>query len=220
MEVLCTGPLSCEVKRGKRTDGRSVGSSLGRIRNLDLSSWLCASRVPDFRFGHLQSCTRPVWIVNDKALSFPKLAVFAARSELRYSACSMAEESMAPTLAIADAIHLLQTFRGTDLSRTIGQIEKSLKGASADGYSEVLTISGAKAEVLGTVTVQVLLGHSSSELTRQVYFHSLPEDRRVAAEKLEAHLFGPKLDPNCEIRRLMLPVVVATTADIGRGDRI
>src|SRR6266849_1364298 len=59
-------------------------------------------------------------------------------------------------------------------------------------------------------TVQALLGHSSSEITRQVYLHSLPEDRRVAAEKLEAHLFGPKLDPHCEIRRLMLPAVVAT----------
>ncbi len=45
-------------------------------------------------------------------------------------------------------------------------------------------------------TVQALLGHSSSEITRQLYLHSLPEDRRVAAEKLEAHLFGPKLDPN------------------------
>ncbi len=69
-------------------------------------------------------------------------------------------------------------------------------------------------------TVQALLGHSSSEITRQVYLHSLPEDRRVAAEKLEAHLFGPKLDPNCEIRRLMLPAVVATKGDIGRGEEI
>jgi integrase len=69
-------------------------------------------------------------------------------------------------------------------------------------------------------TVQALLGHSSSEITRQVYLHSLPGDRRVAAEKLEAHLFGPKLDPNCEIRRLMLSAVVATAEDIGRGDRI
>jgi len=30
-------------------------------------------------------------------------------------------------------------------------------------------------------TVQALLGHASSEITRQVYLHSLPEDRRVAA---------------------------------------
>jgi hypothetical protein len=50
-------------------------------------------------------------------------------------------------LAIEDAIHLLQGFRGTDLTRTIYQIEKSLKGASADSYASVLTTSGAKAEV-------------------------------------------------------------------------
>jgi hypothetical protein len=69
-------------------------------------------------------------------------------------------------------------------------------------------------------TVQALLAHSSSEITRQVYLHSLPEDRRVAAEKLEAHLFEPKLDPNCKTWPMMLPAVVATTGDIGRGDRI
>ena len=69
-------------------------------------------------------------------------------------------------------------------------------------------------------TVQALLGHSSSEITRQVYLHSLPEDRRVAAEKLEAHLFGPKLDPSCKIYRPMLSAAVANAGDIGRGDRI
>ena len=69
-------------------------------------------------------------------------------------------------------------------------------------------------------TVQALLGHSSSEITRQVYLHSLPEDRRVAAEKLEAYLFGPKLDPSCKILGLMLPAAVANAGDIGRGDRI
>ena len=61
----------------------------------------------------------------------------------------MAEESKPSQLAIEDAIHLLQMFRGTDLTRTIYQIEKSLKGASADSYASVLTTSGAKAEVLG-----------------------------------------------------------------------
>jgi len=61
----------------------------------------------------------------------------------------MAEESKPSRLAIEDAIHLLQGFRGTDLTRTIYQIEKSLKGASANSYSSVLTTSGAKAEVLG-----------------------------------------------------------------------
>jgi hypothetical protein len=61
----------------------------------------------------------------------------------------MAEDSKPPQLPLADAIHLLQTFRGADLTRTIDQIEKSLKGASADSYAAVLTTSGAKAEVLG-----------------------------------------------------------------------
>lgn len=61
----------------------------------------------------------------------------------------MAEQSKQPQIAVAEAIHLLQTFRGADLTQTIYQIEKSLKGVSAQNYSAVLTTSGAKAEVLG-----------------------------------------------------------------------
>jgi hypothetical protein len=61
----------------------------------------------------------------------------------------MAEESSPSQLAIEDAIRLLQTFRGANLTGTIHQIEKSLRGASADGYAAALTTSGAKAEVLG-----------------------------------------------------------------------
>jgi hypothetical protein len=53
-----------------------------------------------------------------------------------------------PPPAIEAAIHLLQTFRGANLTQTISQIEMSLKGASADTYAAVLTTSGAKAEVL------------------------------------------------------------------------
>jgi hypothetical protein len=61
----------------------------------------------------------------------------------------MAEQSKQPQIAVAEAILLLQTFRGADLTQTIYQIEKSLKGVSAQNYSAVLTTSGAKAEVLG-----------------------------------------------------------------------
>jgi hypothetical protein len=61
----------------------------------------------------------------------------------------MAEKSKQPQIAIAEAIHLLQTFRGADLTQTICQIEKSVRGVSAAKYSAVLTTSGAKAEVLG-----------------------------------------------------------------------
>lgn len=51
-------------------------------------------------------------------------------------------------ITIAKAIHLLQTFRGTDLTQTIYQIERSLKGVPANSYSAVLATSGAQAEIL------------------------------------------------------------------------
>lgn len=44
-------------------------------------------------------------------------------------------------------------------------------------------------------TVQALLGHSSSEITRGVYLHSVPADARTAVEKVESLLLdanGPK----------------------------
>jgi hypothetical protein len=61
----------------------------------------------------------------------------------------MAEPSKQPPIAVAEAIHLRQTLRGADLTQTIYQIEKSLKAASAQNHSAVLTTSGAKAEDLG-----------------------------------------------------------------------
>lgn len=42
-------------------------------------------------------------------------------------------------------------------------------------------------------TVQALLGHSSSEITREVYLHSIPSDARAAVEKVEGLLNRPKL---------------------------
>jgi integrase len=42
-------------------------------------------------------------------------------------------------------------------------------------------------------TVQALLGHSSSEITREVYLHSIPADARAAVEKVEDLLKRPKL---------------------------
>jgi len=69
-------------------------------------------------------------------------------------------------------------------------------------------------------TVQALLGHSSSEITRQVYLHSLSADRRVAVEKLEALIMGPKSDPSFGFGQLALPEFADAAGDIGRGDRI
>ena len=61
----------------------------------------------------------------------------------------MAEPSKQPQIAVAQAIHLLQAFHGADLTQTICQVEKLLKGVSQEGYACVLMSSGAKAEVLG-----------------------------------------------------------------------
>ena len=69
-------------------------------------------------------------------------------------------------------------------------------------------------------TVQALLGHSSSEITRQVYLHSLTEDRRSAVMKLESLPIGSKSDPRLGIRRLLLPEFADAAGDIGRGDWI
>ncbi len=52
------------------------------------------------------------------------------------------------------------------------------------------------------VTVQALLGHSSSEITREVYLHSIPSDARAAVQKVEDLLTGPKRTQIEEIRNL------------------
>jgi hypothetical protein len=61
----------------------------------------------------------------------------------------MAEDSNAPAIPIEKALHLLRIFRGADLTQTISQIEKSVKGVSAEKFLAVLSTGGAKTEVLG-----------------------------------------------------------------------
>ncbi len=41
-------------------------------------------------------------------------------------------------------------------------------------------------------TVQALLGHASSEITRQIYLHAIPAEQRRAVEGVEKLLIGPK----------------------------
>lgn len=65
----------------------------------------------------------------------------------------MANESKQPQISITDAIRLLQTFRGADLTQTIYQIEKSVKGVSVANYSAVLASCGARADVLGAASL-------------------------------------------------------------------
>ncbi|PYU31638.1 MAG: hypothetical protein DMG28_14505, partial [Acidobacteria bacterium] len=49
-------------------------------------------------------------------------------------------------------------------------------------------------------TVQALLGHASSEVTRQVYLHAIPADQHRAVEAVERLLFGPKWTQVDEVR--------------------
>jgi integrase len=41
-------------------------------------------------------------------------------------------------------------------------------------------------------TMQSLLGHSTPEITREIYLHAIPEEQRRAVESVEKLLFGPK----------------------------
>jgi integrase len=44
-------------------------------------------------------------------------------------------------------------------------------------------------------TMQSLLGHSSPEITREIYLHAIPEEQRRAVESVERLVLEPKLDP-------------------------
>ncbi len=41
-------------------------------------------------------------------------------------------------------------------------------------------------------TIQSLLGHSTPEITREIYLHAIPEEQRRAVESVERLVFGPK----------------------------
>lgn len=50
--------------------------------------------------------------------------------------------------------------------------------------------------------MQAPLGHSSLEITREVYLHSVPADARDAVEKVKQLLNGPKRTQIVEIQNL------------------
>ena len=41
-------------------------------------------------------------------------------------------------------------------------------------------------------TMQSLLGHSTPEITREIYLHAIPKEQRRAVESVERRVFGPK----------------------------
>jgi hypothetical protein len=94
----------------------------------------------------------------------------------------MAEGSKPCQLAIEDAIHLLQTFRGADLTRTIGQIEKSVKRSCSNSCAAVLTMCGARADVLGAAG---LIKQLAGLRMAGAFAHEL-----LAGAKQVSHLLG------------------------------
>jgi hypothetical protein len=82
-----------------------------------------------------------------------------------------------------------------------------------DGSRSVLAATSVKSErhanatlldAVGTPlgTVQALLGHSSSEITREVYLHSIPAGARAAVQKVEDLLIGPRWTQVRKFRKL------------------
>jgi integrase len=63
------------------------------------------------------------------------------------------------------------------------------------GWHWLRHANAALLDSVGTLpgTVQALLGHSSSEITREVYLHSIPADAKAAVQKVEDLLNRPKL---------------------------
>jgi len=51
-------------------------------------------------------------------------------------------------------------------------------------------------------TVQSLLGHSSPDITRATYIHSLPAGAKEAVQKVEDFLAGPKRTQIVEIHKM------------------
>jgi len=77
-------------------------------------------------------------------------------------------------------------------------------GLEGIGWHSLRHSNATLLDSVGTLlwTVQALLGHSSPEITRGVYLHSLPAGAREAVEKVEALLIGPKRTQIEEIQNL------------------
>ena len=106
-----------------------------------------------------------------------------------------------PKAVQLDAL-VFSTRRGTPLSRR-NLLRRQLKPAcqklhlTGINWHSLRHSNATLLDAVGTPlgTVQALLGHSSSEVTREIYLHSLPAGAREAVEKVEELVIGPELDP-------------------------
>ena len=92
------------------------------------------------------------------------------------------------------------TDSGTPLDRH-NLVNRQLKptckklGLTGVGWHWLRHANATLLDAVGTPlgTVQAILGHSTSEITREVYLHSIPADARAAVQKVEDLLIRPKL---------------------------
>jgi integrase len=101
------------------------------------------------------------------------------------------------------------TRRGTPFSRR-NLLKRQLKpicekqGLKGVTWHWLRHASAILLDAVGTPlgTVQALLGHSSAEITREIYLHSVPAEACKAMQKLEDFLTGPKWTQVAEDRNL------------------
>jgi integrase len=83
----------------------------------------------------------------------------------------------------------------SDNSSTLARYRRRIKEgrrASSRGLGSAVATNTRATEVRASLgTVQSLLGHSSSEVTRDVYLHSVPADAQGAVQRV-GNLIGPK----------------------------
>jgi integrase len=107
--------------------------------------------------------------------------------------------ALKPAGANPDAL-VFSTDKGTVFDRH-NLINRQLKptckklGLTGVGWHWLRHAHATMLDAVGTPlgTVQALLGHSSSEITREVYLHSIPADAQAAVQKVEDLLIRPKL---------------------------
>jgi integrase len=95
------------------------------------------------------------------------------------------------------------TNAGTPLDRhnlTNRQLKPVCKklGLVGAGWHWLRHVNATLLDAVGTPlgTVQALLGHSSPEITGEVYLHSIPADARAAVERVEELLNRTQIDPS------------------------
>jgi integrase len=122
--------------------------------------------------------------------------------------CREILESLKPAEAEPNAL-VFATRNGTPLSRR-NLLSRELKpaceqvGLKGANWHWLRHAHATLLDAVGTPlgTVQALLGHSSSEITREVYLHSIPADARKAVENVEELVIGPKWTQVADLGKL------------------